>query len=154
MLWTWCSRSDDVDANKTLQDVIPPASDDWLIDWCSCCWAQNSSKDAIRRGRMMILMQLFFSTKKLLKQAHVIIQTGECWLLEIWERRGSRILQRDSGTAQRIAWKKEALRERYGTTKTATNHSSKQETAAVAKPQRQQAEDRDRETESKQASKH
>jgi hypothetical protein len=123
----------------------------WLIDWCSCCWAQNSSKDAIRRGRMMILMQLFFSTKKLLKQAHVIIQTGECWLLEIWERRGSRILQRDSGTAQRIAWKKEALRERYGTTKTATNHSSKQETAAVAKPQRQQAEDRDREQASKQA---
>ncbi len=102
MLWTWCSRCDDVDANKTLQDVIPLLL---MIDWCSCCWAQNSSKDGIRRGLMMILMQLFFSTK-LLKRAHVIIQTGECWLLEIWERRGSRILQRTSGTAKRIAWKR------------------------------------------------
>ncbi len=101
MLWTWCSRSDDVDENKTLQDVIPLLL---MIDWCSCCWPQNSSKDGIRRGLMMILMQLFFSTK-LWKQAHVIIQTGECLLLEIWERRGSRIQQRASGAAKRIAWK-------------------------------------------------
>jgi hypothetical protein len=49
---------------------------------------------------------------------------------------------------------REGLRERYGTTKTATRHSSKQETAVVAKPQRQQAEERERETENKQASKH
>jgi len=49
---------------------------------------------------------------------------------------------------------KEGLRERYGTTKTATRHFSKQETAAVAKPQRQQAEERDTETENNQGSKH
>lgn len=57
--WRWCEQ------NSTRCD--PPCFW-WLIDWCSCCWAQNSSKDGIRRGRMMILMQLFFSTK-LLKQA-------------------------------------------------------------------------------------
>ncbi len=148
MLWTSCSRSDDVDANKTLQDAIPLLL---MIDWCSCCWAQNSSKDGIHRGLMMILMQLFFGTK-LLKQAHVIIQTGECWLLEVWERRGSRILQRASGGGENNCMEKEGLRERYETTKTATKHSSKQKTAAGAKPQRQQAEETETETENKQAS--
>jgi hypothetical protein len=58
--------------------------------------------------------------------------------------------------SEKNCMEKEGLRERYGTTKTATKHSSKQETAAVAKPQRQQAEERDRDTEtqSKQASRH
>jgi hypothetical protein len=57
--------------------------------------------------------------------------------------------------SEKNCMEKEGLRERYGTTKTATKHSSKQETAAVAKPQRQQEEETETETETecKQASK-
>lgn len=67
MLWTWCSRSDDVDANKTLQDVIPPASDDWLID-AAVVEHKTLQKMRSAGGGWWYWCSCFFSTK-LLKQA-------------------------------------------------------------------------------------